>query len=726
MNMQHLQMSLLAKFAIFLSTLIASNHIGAEQLLNFEVQQNGVYQVTHEQLVDAGLDLSGEPIRNIALLNLGESVPIHLTGSSNDATVFGAGAVIHFIGDELTTLYTNTNIYTLSLQAAQQRLIQPESISIPTRLSYASSYLATKSYAPQNEYTFASPDPQEPWYANRVTALQQSAREVINLDLPDYVPGGNTGFTKASMEMKLWGATSLPGAIPDHHVKVEFNGEALIDETFDGFTKQEFSTEVSNLVVGQNSVAINLPLDHGYDYEAVNLDSITVKYPRAFVAENDQLTFKSTFKKFLLRGFNRADIQVYRRSVGNTTLLTQTQIATSCEQGGGECAIRFGGGNELVSEYYAVTGASVLTPVIDFLPVTEDITSGSAEYLIITHPDFLAESHETDHLAALSNDLANQFSSVDVVDVDQIYAQFGDHIFGPQAIADYIKFSATNRGTQTVLLVGGDIYDYHDYQNTGAQSFIPSIYVSTGELMNFAPVDAKYVDLNDENLPLLAIGRLPVRTMSELGTLVDKRTAYLNRTYSQRAVFSADKFDDLREYSFKLDALSLQQQYFGDWDISTAFLDDDVPATARGKIVAAINDGVSLTSFFGHSSTSQWSFSGLFNGFDAANLSNAGRPTIVTQWGCWNTYYVNPREDSMGHRFMMEGAQGAVGVLGATTLTSARNEQQLATKFYKYIQQGESLGEAMKNAKAEFAATDPNALDVILGWTLLGFPELTL
>jgi len=30
------------------------------------------------------------------------------------------------------------------------------------------------------------------------------------------------------------------------------------------------------------------------------------------------------------------------------------------------------------------------------------------------------------------------------------------------------------------------------------------------------------------------------------------------------------------------------------------------------------------------------------------------------------------------------------------------------------------------NAKAEFAQQNPEALDVILGWTLLGFPELTL
>jgi len=712
---------------VFAVVLLISAQLGrAEQLLNFEVQQSGVYEVTHEQLVDEGLDLSGQLISSIALVNLGEPVPIELAGSLVNPAVFGPGATIRFIGDPLNTLYTNTNVYTLSLDASKQILIEPESITIPKRVAFASSYLATESYAPQNEYTFASPDPKEPWYANRVLALRESAREVVKIDLPDYVPGGNSGATKAQMKMTVWGATNLLGSAPDHHVKVEFNGQTLIDKTFDGFEKQELAVAVSNLVVGENSVALNLPLDHGYDYDAVNLDAITIKYPRAFIAQDDRLAFESTDNKFLIRGFSNPDIQVYKRSPsGDVNALDQTQIAGSCATQNSACAVAFGGADGL-SQYYAVTNASVLTPGFRYLPLAKDIVAGSAEYLIITHPDFIADEGETDLLADLSDDLKDSFSSVDVVDVEQVYAQFGHHIFGPQAIADYIKFSAANRGTQTVLLVGGDIYDYHGYQNPDAQSFIPSIYVSTSELMNFAPVDAKYVDLDGDDVPNLAIGRLPVRSMDELAVLIDKRTAYLNRTYTGNAIFAADEFDDLRQYSFKLDALSIQQQFFESWQVATAFLDDSSPGVARSEIVDSINQGASLTSFFGHSSTAQWSFSGLFNGFDAANLSNVGRPTIVTQWGCWNTYYVNPREDSMGHRFMMEGEQGAVGVLGATTLTSARNEKQLAVLFFKYIERGDSLGEAMKNAKAEFAATDPTALDVILGWTLLGFPELAL
>lgn len=699
--------------------------VSAEQLLNFEVSESGVHQVTHEDLLSVGLDLSGEALNSIALLNQGEAIQVQVTGSATNGAEFGPGSSIRFVGKALDTLYTKTNVYTLSLDAAQQRPILPEPIQLPARAAYATSYLASTSFAPQNEYTFASPDQSEPWYAKRVLALRKSAKEVVQIDLPDFAPGGNSGSTKAKMNMKLWGGTDLLGSNPDHHVRVEFNGQPLIDQTFDGFVKQELTAEVPNLVKGQNSVTIALPLDQGYDYEVVNLDSVTIDYPRAFVAQDNALSFQSTANKFLLRGFTSSDLQVFRESPdGNVTQLDQAEVL-GCQPNSRRCALKFGGAGTL-SKYYAVANEQMITPKFGFLPVDQDIKSANAEYLIITHPDFIAGQGEPDPLSDLRDELDASFASIDVVDVEQVYAQFGDHIFDPQAIKNYIQYAAANRGTRYVLLVGGDVYDYHGYQNSNAQSFIPSIYRPTSELMNFAPVDAAYADIDGNDTPDLAIGRLPVRNIAELATLVDKRAAYQARTYRQKAVFAADKFDDLQQYSFKLDALSIAQKHFTGWDISEAFLDDAAPRATRAKIVGAVNQGVSLTSFFGHSSTAQWSFSGLFNGSDAANLDNAGRPTIVTQWGCWNTYYVNPNEDSMGHRFMMEGEQGAVGVLGATTLTSARNEKQLAEKFFKYIESGDTIGEAMVNAKSELAQTNPEALDVILGWTLLGFPELTL
>ena len=724
------KVSYLNRVVMLLATLLVTLNalavdLNAEDIINIEVVDKGIYELSYQQLLDFGVDIDAEPIDRIAIMNRGNSIAVEVAGSTSDPQAFGAGGYIRFIAEGLDTLYTDTNVYTLRLDSEAQRLITPEAVPLVLRAPFATSYLASKTFAPQQAYSFASPDANEPWFALRVLALNQPARETIPINLSDYAAGGNTGDAEARMNIKMWGGSSLAGGEDDHHVKVRFNGAMVIDETFDGFVKKEMSSTLSNLTVGDNLVQLELPLDQGHQFDAVNLDSVEVQYPRAFIAEDNSLTFVSSQNKFQIRGFSDSDIEVYRQVRDEVTQLVLAEASGRCDEGVPRCSISFST-NGGVAEYFVVSPNSLKTPELSFLPLDQDIRSGDAEYLIITHPDFIASGSEEDLLGGLVSSLESNFSSVDLVDVEQIYAQFGEHIFDPEAIRDYIRFSVENRSTRMVLFVGGDIYDYRGFENSDARSFIPSIYMSTGDVVNFAPVDAKYVDLDDNNTPDLAYGRLPIRTMSELKVLLEKRTAYLNRDYGNRALFSADLFDDLQQYSFKLDAQIIEQEFFDGWAVETAFPDDLGIRGARTEIINQINQGVSLTSFFGHSSTAQWSFDGLFNGFDAARLENQGRPTIVTQWGCWNTYYVNPNEDSMGHRFMMEGDRGAVAVMGATTLTSASNEQVLSRLVFERLTQGETLGDAIVNGKAEFSLTRPDALDVILGWTLLGFPELSL
>ena len=64
--------------------------------------------------------------------------------------------------------------------------------------------------------------------------------------------------------------------------------------------------------------------------------------------------------------------------------------------------------------------------------------------------------------------------------------------------------------------------------------------------------------------------------------------------------------------------------------------------------------------------------------------------------------------------------------MGASTLTSADAERRLARKIFARLSNGERLGVAITNAKQDYALEHPNDLDVLLGWTLLGLPELVI
>ncbi len=707
-----------------LGGLVLNQTVIAEEVVNVVTVKAGIHELKAADLANFGVNIQGADASTIGLMNQGQAVPIQVTGGA----VFGANSSIRFIADQVNTLYTDQNVYTLTLNEATAR-INDEATPLIPRTAFANSYLETERYAPQASYSLTSPDRNDPWYAKRIVAVGRQASERININLDNVAAGGNDGLSGAKMSMKVWGATDLPGAQQDHHVKVMFNGKELVSQRFDGLSARTLEAPLEAAVEGNNQVDLTLPMDTGLAFDAVNLDSVEVTYPRRFIAKDNRLSFESRQAKFQIQemtptgtaanGRPTLDVIAMRRDGEGTVQVTTA--SASCRV---SCRTIVPGTGRL-AEYFVASSDTLHTPSLSPLPLAQDIRSNNARYLIISHPDFIGDAGDY-QLEGLATSLQSEMGSVDIVDVENIYAQFGHHQFDPQAIRAYIQFAHANRGTEYVLLVGGDVYDYRQFENEDATSFIPSIYAATGNNVTFAPVDAKYVDLNNDHVPDLPIGRLPVRTNAQLASLLAKRTAYLNRTYAGKALLVADEYDPIQQYDFGDDADEIEADYLNNFQTSKAYVDDLGVSAARQAVRANINAGVTLTAFFGHSSTNQWSFDGLFTAPDAAGLNNQGKPTVVTQWGCWNTYYVSPNEDSMGHRFMMEGDRGAVSVMGASTLTNADSERRLARMVFARMANGESMGKAVTLAKQDYAQDRPNDLDVLMGWTILGFPELVV
>jgi hypothetical protein len=140
-----------------------------------------------------------------------------------------------------------------------------------------------------------------------------------------------------------------------------------------------------------------------------------------------------------------------------------------------------------------------------------------------------------------------------------------------------------------------------------------------------------------------------------------------------------------------------------------------------------MNAGIPFTSYVGHSGFTEWSFSSLFTAADAVALVNASSPAVVMQWGCWNTYYVEPHADTLAHKLLLAGPQGAAAVLGPATLSDVGAEAGLARQLLPLVfQEGVPIGKALIQAKKQLAASQPQAVDIIRGWTLLGDPALVV
>jgi hypothetical protein len=437
-----------------------------------------------------------------------------------------------------------------------------------------------------------------------------------------------------------------------------------------------------------------------------------VSYPRRFVARDGRHSFTAAQRGYLVDGFPSGNVVAYRVQDGVPTRIVQVLAQPA---GGGYRAAFAGSSRE--ATYYVSAVESLLAPSIAPARPVTDITSGQATYLMISHPDFIAG------LAPLVQAREAEGMTVRVVDVEDVYAHYSGGVFDPQAIAEYIAHAATNMGTEYVLLAGGDTYDYRNYQGSGSMSFIPTLYAETGDIVAVAPVDPLFGDVDGDRVPDLALGRFPVRTSAELDTLVAKTLAYNSKDYGRTALLAADKLDLQASFTGISDGF-LAQLPEG-WTSQRAYLDQLPLADARAAVQDRINAGVALTSYVGHSSYTDWSFSGLFKVADARALTNAGRPTVVVQWGCWNSYYVLPNYNTLGHQLLVAGDRGAAAVLGAATLTETTSDRALGDLVTPYLAQpGMSIGQALYLAKAQLGITQPDRVDVLLGWTLLGDPTL--
>ena len=677
---------------------------------NFQVSQTGIYRVTYEMLQTAGLDLAGVPASEITVINRDQMVPDYVYAADPGGD-FGPGGYIEFYGQALDTLYTSTNIYTVQVTTAQAPQMPVISAQPGKNVTPATSYTEKLTVNRQLNYGYAaSPNTSDPWYdtSMEVFTTPKSWNFTLQAD------GLASSAAPASLNLTVWGATSWPQT-PDHHLVASINGTIVADSKFSGHVGQTLNITVPAGVLhaGTNTLTLTMPGDTGVSYEIIDLDKYTLTYQRLFTAQNGQLTFTAAGDLFQVTNLPSANVEVYRSDAQGQTQLGQINVQPS----GSTFTATFAGTPQAAT-YWVTTTAALYAPTLQAASQPAKNLDQPAQYLIISNPDFISG------LGPLVQARQAQGLTVNVVNVNDLYTQYTYGIFDPQAIKDYIAYAAQNLGTKYVLLVGGDTYDYRNYLGLNSISFIPSLYGSTG-LIYWVPSDSLYVDLNGDNVPDLAIGRFPVRTTAELTMMIDKTLAYAGKSYGSTAFFAADQNDGIESYTnFSND---LAGRLPSGWTVQNTYLDDTSVTAAQAQLIAAMNGGTALVTFSGHSAPAQWSMYNLFNINNASALTNAGKPFVVVQYGCWNTYAVNPTNNNLVQAFLFSGDQGAAAVLGSVTLSSTSSEQSLGELLTPLMAEpGETVGQALLSAKQQLNATQPGLVDVQIGWSLMGDPAMTI
>jgi hypothetical protein len=412
-------------------------------------------------------------------------------------------------------------------------------------------------------------------------------------------------------------------------------------------------------------------------------------------------------------------VSVWQTAPGRPKRLTDIHVARSSHG--------FSASFAAAAATYTVADASALRrPAgITRLPSTAYLTQGKASLLIIAPRSFYAP------LQPLVTYHRSHGTTVKLAAIADVVARYTGGVFDPSAVNDYIHVAAQRLGVRSVLLVGGDTYDYHRYLGCSAKScpanqadtsIIPSLYTRDP---NFGQIPSDELYADAATVPQVALGRIPAVTADQVRVAVTKTLDILrSRPSHLRALLAAGGGDP----SFAQSSAALAGLLPAVYSREQTAVDNAGPQQARNTLLQGINGGATLVNYVGHGSLEQWGQPpALLTVDDVSHLANAA-PSMFLGWGCQTAYHVDPSDASLNARLLF-ASHGAFLTLGSTGLDLPQPQADLAEAFFQELFHdpgASTVGGALRRAEVHLLANDPTARPVVESYELFGDPAVPL
>ena len=694
------------------------------------VATKGVYALDHATLVEAGLPVENIEPATLRLLHDGDEIAAQWEG--NDDSAFQDGERLLFYARPQLTPYAGYDVYWLSWGGENGQRMTPRS-GDPAGLPSGAAW-ATAQAEENVEYdSLYQGRDGERWFWRKLK-LPDLISDTFDITLQTPSAGA------AELTVWLHGFTSA-APNPDHHVRFKLNGSAVVGEAaWEGKTAHTavFDLADSLLQAGLNTVGIDLPGDTGSSTEGAWVDALAITY-RLGAVSSDSARFRgqSSASAYTISGFSDDALRVY-----DVTAPTMPRPVTGWDLVGSSVSV--GDAESTPAEYLILTEGQIQSPQhIDMVQSLDEPPNG-ADYIIITHPDFATA------LAPLAAHRANQGLRVVTANVQAIYDHFGDGRMAPEAIRAFLSHAYAGwpgPAPQYVLLVGDGTSDPRGYRPESRPTYLPPYLADVDSSLGQVASDNQYANLTGDLLPDLRLGRLPVNTLAEIEAIVTKIISYdsapLPGDWNGRLLFGADNpspqgnhhADADREFNvYATPAYGYEgtRVYLASGTASVPHLYTNAEE-AQDALIAALDQGALLYTYFGHASWHQEAvletdnYAPLFHKDHIARLNNQRRWPMVLHMTCLTGHYTHPTSDTLDESLLRADGVGAIAVWGASGYGVSIGHRTLNRAFYQALfdDRQTELGAATHAALAALYATGTYT-NLIATYHLFGDPALNL
>lgn len=718
-----------------------------KKYLKIYIKEMNVYRLTYEELEQNGLPVNGIHIDKLEMFSTEGEVPLEIVDDGD--SLFNAGDYLQFVGfpPEATkyaksNIYSKKNIYWLSAEAYSKGRRYNVKNAYPTLPGTSTQKTIGKIFMEKDtlyeRLGHAEDEKRDYWYWARVAGDNgtPSKNFSTSYSFPSNKVEDNPVFTvRVAFHGMTTGAHKADIYILSQKIgELEWTGQeaAIFEKTV--------SSDSLNLAPVIN-VQVEAPGGIPYgESDEIRINWIEIEYLQYNRVFGQYFTFNANPINYGVAAKNevwrwQADsMKVYVPQRGD--LLENVQ---DLDNGFGGWV--FQDTTQDSTRYFCVSDEYFMSPDSLALNVNSDLRdlSNGADYIIITHPDFLEAATE---LAEFRRDNLEGYDQarVRIINIFDIYNEFSYGMLDPDAIQDFLEhafFFWQDPAPLYVVLMGDMSYDYRHLIKESRFNFIPSMphhSVRYGQAVS----DNRFVCVSgDDAIPEMAIGRMSCETPEEAKELVKKVKNYpvdQSKSWHQNTLLiGAGQHDrDESRFGFNDQNLVLDDDYINPngYSSNKVFLFPNKPRHydhegGTTEIREGFNSGAVIGNFFGHGGGYQWD--AVFITDDIYLLENDGRLPFITSITCYTAHFDNQKV--FGEQFNLFPDKGSIGFWGHTGITFWAYGLDMNKKLYNQVfNNGEfTIGKALLQAKGEYSTSlVAIAEDHVQLLTYLGDPGVKL
>lgn len=676
---------------------------GPSPVLKVQVVREGVYGVSWQAIADG----MGRPLADVQALAEAGALKIARQGEPVPALVDAARERLVFHARRpVRNWYAHADAYLISEGAG---------VAMPRRDPGATAgttvFPATIRFE-ENNYLFSMnrmPDDFYFWIPIMGGFGELSVTNVP-LDLRGYAGGD------VALKVRLMGWSSSTN-YPDHLARFAFNGTEIGSIAFDGQDEAEAELTVPAAAVsnGFNALAIEGILQPGRAESFFVVDWVDATFARSLAPLPISAAFDPAGSAAVSAQAFADPLAVAVDAAGAPTWIADENGALP---------------NKALAvadptERYAVVEAEAV-PLLAPEPAAADAwflaADNQIDYLVIASRDLAPAAQELVDYRAGQGLRAGLAAFEDACDL------LAGGVRTPEAIQALLKYAAATWAVapRMVVLAGSGHYDFLGI-NYAEVNHLPPLLVQMPA--GVCAADGLLADTGGDELPDLAIGRLPALTAAELTAMIAKIKTYeagFGAEWQNQLVLAADNADAAGPFPAANQRLAdlVAAPYAVAQRIELGAM---AFTAARTNLLRWFNVGAGFINYVGHGDIKNLAAEKLLKDTDVAAMANTSRPPVVATLTCLAARYEVPAVHSLGERLMRRVGGGAVAVLGPSGLSQNAPAAELAEAFYRTILQdgaGE-LGPAFLRARRSL----PESLftkDTVAVYNLLGDPALKI